>query len=228
MAYLFPIGTIAGASNAGSINSKNYYIFEPNSEVGCFSNPVYNVLTTRFQDQTLSTRKKSEPYLILTYSYENLFAREFDQLQAFIDEVDDALTSFFVIDFSKGMTPSNVVDNGSTWTVSIDITRPYSTVTNYRANYAILWNAVRRGYRMGAISTVTANTSILIAETYGALTAAQAASGTMVYPVYTCYCTPNALSNFKSTNYAIDTNTFAGGGGTMYSGSITFTSKYKV
>ena len=228
MAYLFPIGTITGGADYGTINGKNYYIFEPNAEDGCLSNPVYSVLTTRYQDQTLLARKKAEPYLVITYNYENIFAREFDQIQAFIDEVDDALTSFYVIDFSKGLTPTSVTDNGTNWAVAIDITRPYSTVTNSKANYAILWNAIRRSYRMGSVTTVTANTSIVVEETYGNLSAANAATQTMVYPVYTCYVAPNSLSSFKATNYAIDTMSFSGAGGTMYSGSLTFTSKYKV
>ena len=228
MADLFPIGTISGGVDYGTINNKNYYIFEPNAEDGCFSNPIYSVLTTRYQDQTLLTRKKAEPYLIITYNYENIFAREFDQIQAFVDKVGDALTSFFVIDFSKGRSFSSVTDNGSTWTIAIDTTRLYSTVTNSKANYAILWNATRRSYRMGSVVTVTTNTSIVINETYGNLTAANAATNTLLYPVYTCYLSTNSLSNFKRTTYAADSITFTDAGGPMYSGSLTFISKYKV
>ena len=53
MARIFPLGTVSAASDTGTIDSITYSFFEPNS--GCVSNPVHNILTTRFEDQMLLT-----------------------------------------------------------------------------------------------------------------------------------------------------------------------------
>ena len=226
MAYLFPIGTIAAASNSGTLESVSYSMFEPNANV--VSAPIYNILVSRFEDQTPLTRKKKDPYLTITYTYKNIFAREFRQIKHFIDVMDDALTSFYVADFSEGQTPTSVT-GAADWTVAIDNTRLYSTVVNNKANRALLWNGV--GWKEGQVVTVTANTSIVVdADTnnYGALAVAEANTNSVVYPVYTAYLVPESLSNFKPSIFVPRTMSTSGDGGFLYSGDLTFISKYKV
>lgn len=224
---IYPIGTISAASSQGTIDSVTYNMFEPN--LRCSSTEKHNILVTRFEQQTLLTRKKAEPMLLITYEYDNILDREFKQIEHFIYSMDDGLTSFFVIDFSKGQTPSAISASGD-WTVSIDNTRLYSATTNYKANRAVLWNG--RNFKEGQITTVNANTSVVVdvdTNNYGALSLADAQSGAILYPLYQVYASANALSNFKTTIHVPISKINIGSiGGWMRSGSISFVSKYKV
>lgn len=226
---LFPLGTLSAASGTGTISGVNYNFFEPNKNSNSF--PTHSSLQTRFQNQTLLTRKTAEPYLNILYEYNNIFASEYRQIEHFIDDVEDATTSFYVIDLSKGELPS-AIDTSSTWTPSISNTRLYSAVTNMKANYLFFYNGVK--WKIGLVTSVTANTSITTnvgGTNYGTLSDAEGAvvtgdQATFIYPVYCCYLIPNQLAGFKRTNYW--PNADSENCGPMYSGSISFVSKFKV
>ena len=152
---IFPIGTAVAATNLATIDSKKYAFFEPNKSVS--SNKMHTTLVTRFENQSMLTRKKAEPFLMITYEYEDIFDREYRQVEHFLDDVDDALTSFRVVDLSKGKKPSAITDSSGDWVVSISNTRMYSATANLRADSAFVWNG--RAWKEGSVSAITANTS---------------------------------------------------------------------
>jgi len=87
----------------GSIGDLTYTLFEPNS--GCESDVIFFNISERFDNQTIHTRKKAEPYLSIRYEYDNIYAREYRQIEHFVDDVGGDLTSFLVVDWSNGETP---------------------------------------------------------------------------------------------------------------------------
>ena len=177
------------------------------------------------------TRKKAPPTLQITYSYENIFDREYRSIEHFNYDVNDALDSFLIVDFSMGKRPTQISDGGggNSWVVNISDTRLFSTVSNMKSSYAFLkW---RDAWRIGDVSAITANTSITIdssATSYGALSLSDANLYGYLFPVYTCRFAPNALANMKTTVYVDEAINLTGDGGWMRSGDITFLSKYKV
>jgi hypothetical protein len=229
---IFPVGTVAASSSQGTIDSISYNMFEPN--MGCRSTFVHNILVDRFEQQTLTTRKKSEPFLTLVYSYDHIFDREYRQLEHFLNDVDEALTSFYLVDFSKGQTPSNISEVSSgplagNWTVHIDNTRLYSTLSNYKSSKAFLWDGVN--WKEGDIDSISPNVSISVdvdTNDYGNLSLANAQSSALVYPMYQVYAAAGSLTNFEEDVFVNESINTTSDGGWMRSGAITFTSKYKV
>jgi len=224
---LYPIGLIAAASDAGTLDSVSYSLFEPNKK--CSSQSIHDILTTKFQDQTMLARKKSFPFLTIQYEYENIFDREFRQIEHFVAEMEDALTSFFVVDFSKGLTPSGITDSTGDWVVAITNTRLFSEVANQKAHRAFVYNG--SSWKEGPITAITTNTSITVdvdTSNYGALALASANSSSIVYPMYQVYFSSNVLQNFSTSVYIEEDRNLTDDGGFMRSGSMGFISKYKV
>ena len=227
MDSLFPIGTIAAASSKGTIDSISYSIFEPNG--GCSSNDNYNTLVHEFENKALFTRQKNLPFLTISYTYENIWTKEYNQIRHFIDSVDDALTSFYAVDWSKGQDPSSVAAWGTGTVIAIDDTKLYSATTNYKCNNVLIWDGAN--FKIGTVTTLITNTSITVNITgnnYGDLTSANASSSGYIYPIYTCYITPNALSGFSKGVYVNQTISLTGIGGFMYSGSVAFRGRYRI
>jgi hypothetical protein len=220
---LFPIGTISDSSDTGTIDSVTYSLFEPNN--GSTSQPIYNNLITLFQNQTRLTRKKAEPYLSIIYRYDNIFQREYQQIEHFVDYVEDALTSFYTIDWSRGRKPSGIALSGSDWEISLDNTRLFSTTENKKAYYAIVYNC-SNSWKLGTVSAISAGSSITLDLEYGNLSLASAQNRSIVYPVYCVYFTPSALSDFESTHFVDEDINDSDDGGWMKTGSLTFVSKY--
>lgn len=223
---IFPIGNVAAASNQGTLNSVSYSMFEPNDS--CKSHSVHDILQTQFKDQTVMTRKKSAPILQMTYSYTDIFTREFRQVERAIDDIDESLTALYAVDFSRGMSPSAVASAGAKWTVSVDDTFFYSATAGYRANRALLWNG--KAWKEGSITGLTLNASITVdiqSNNFGALPLADAPNG-MVYPLYEMYIGQGTIQNFKPGAYWEEDVTTGEPGGYMYTGEVNFISKYKV
>jgi len=225
---LFPIGTISNNADTGTTAGVSYNFFEPNSK--CGSTKAHNILVSRFQNQTAMTRKVTDPVLKLTYEYGDIFNREYKAIENFSDSVDEALTSFLVVDLDNGKAPSSVASVTTTWAVTIDSTDRYSTVTNSKANRMFLWDGVS-SWKMGTISSIDTNATVLInlnGSMFGNLSLSDANSKAYTYPVYEAYMPQGALSNFKNTKYLDENITLGSDGGWMKSGKIEFVSKYKV
>ena len=225
---IFPIGAAQAANSQGSMNSVTTWpFFEPN--LRCSSNKIYTVLTSRFENQTLQSRKKAEPYLMINYEYENIFAREFHQIETFIDLVEEGLNSFYVVDFSRGQTPTGVTDSSGDWVVAIDFTNYYSTTANQKATRAFLTDGIN--WKEGPVDSMSANTSITVdvdGSNYGSLLLATANTSAVVFPLYEVYLVPNSMSDFKAGTFVGGKMTLTKDGGFIRSGSISFTTKYKV
>ena len=226
---LFPIGAVSQGSSSGTIESVSYTFFEPNLKV--MSSAYFTTLQTRFEDQTILTRKKAEPYLVMNFEYENIFNREYRQLEHFVDSKDGALTSFMCPDLSEGYKPSNVASVTNDWRVYIPNTRLYSTINKQKAHYAFLWDG-KGDFRIAPIGSISTNSyiqmSISASNLAGALTLSDALSNAHVYPLYQVFFNENPLQDFKTT-YFIDENiNLTADGGWMYSGTIQFLSKFKV
>jgi hypothetical protein len=223
MAVLFPIGTLQNNSNLGVIASNyTYSMFEPNSL--CDSKVIRSTIMGNFQNQTMFVRKVALPYLGITYTYENIFAREFAQIDHFISDsttADGGATSFYVIDFSNGDLPTSVT---SGFHFHIPNTVKYSSISNQKSNNVFYWDGF--DFKVGVVTTTTATTvtTNTTANPYGAMTGTTFAAGTVwVYPIYQCFL--SGSPDFKSTQFwpSDDTNK-----GFLTSGSISFLSKYRV
>lgn len=223
---IFPIGNAIAASNQGALNGVSYSMFEPN--LSCKSTSNHNILQTKFQDQTRVTRKKSAPVLQITYNYDSIFTKEFRQIERSIMDVDDSLTPIFIVDFSRGLSPSTIASAANKWSVNIDDTYFYSATAGFRANRALLWNG--RAWKEGAITGLTLNASITVdirSNNFGALPLGDAGEG-MVYPLYETYMAGGSLQSFEPGEYWQEDITTGEPGGYMYTGNINFVSRYKV
>jgi len=225
---LFPLGTLVAAESYGTIGGVSYNFFEPNDK--CKSFVTATSLVTRFQNQTILARKKAEQYLTINYSYRNIFSTEFDQIQHFLENKDEAVNSFYVVDLAKGVLPS-AIDTSTTWIASIANTRLYSATTNLKSNYVFFYNGLV--WKVGTITTVTTNTSVTCdvdTNNFGTMTDAlgSVVTGrrpTMIYPIYQCFAVPGVLATFDVTEWWPNVDTDRG---YMWSGNISFTSKYSV
>ena len=223
---LYPIGTLQASSSLGLMNNISYPFFEANG--GCKSSKQYNNLLTLFENQTVQTRKKALTHLLLSYKYDSIFSREYDQIEQFIDTSSGRLESFYVVDFSKGQKPTGITGTTS-WTCSLPNTGLYTTVMNSKSNYGFFWNG--KSFKIGSVTTVTTNTSVVFDITslgYGALSLTLAQNGGILYPIYQVYCTLDNLDNFEVVGFADSKYNLPVDSGFMRSGEISFTSKHGV
>ena len=224
---IFPMGLVAATSDSGTLDGISYNFFEPNA--GCSDNYQFDILTSVFQNKIMLTRKKSEKTLIIEYRFDNIFDREYRQIEHFISAMDESLTSFWVVDFSKGQSPDSIAASGSDWLVTIDNTRLFSIIANQKANRAFIkWGTT---WKEGQVITITTNTSMVVdvdTNNYGNLSLANANLHAMVYPMYEVYAMQGTLANLKTTIYVPEKINIDKSGGWMRSGSISFVSKYKV
>lgn len=227
MADLFSCGTIANGSSNGTIDSRSYAFVEPN--MGCQTTTSYNNLITTFEQKTILTRKKSESFLTIIYSYENILTREYRIIEHFIDSIaEDGLNPFYVVSFDRGCTPTSIALSGSNWVVTMADTRYYS-LYNRKASSAFLTDGVK--WRAGTIAAISDNTSITVNLTtgpFGSLALSDAQLNANIYPIYECYLSPNQLQGWEKTRYIDEKVNSSYDGGFMYSGQLTFISKYKV
>lgn len=219
---IYPIGMVNNFDSTATLdtNGQKFTMWEPNN--GCQSYSVYSTLRTRFENQTILARKKAEPYLVINYNYKNIWDREIRNVEWFVDKMDGELNSFYVVDWSKGETPSSIT---TSWVININRTRIYSTTSNYKSNYAFVWDG--NNFKCGQVSNISSFSSITISQDYGDLTATLASSRGMVYPVYECYFSENPMPNFKPGQFIPDTVASVECGGYLWTGDTSFTSKYK-
>jgi len=224
---LFPFGTLSSGSANGTIDGVSYSFFEPN--VRCTSVDTYTSLVTRFQNQTILARQKANPYLIITYEYNNIYQQEYNQIAHFISNKNESVNSFYVVNLDEGIVPSSI-DTSSTWTPAINNTRLFSATSNTKSNYVFFYNGIN--FKIGTITAVTTNTSLTCnvdTNNYGTLSDSDGAtvSGsrlTMIYPIYEVYLNPNSLGSFQRGDYWPQTPNK----GFLHSGSLSFVSKYKI
>jgi len=223
VAYLFPIGTVQNNAT-GLIDSVEYNMFEPNK--GVTSKDVHNVLVSQFEQQSISTRKKANPFITLSYEYENIFAREYNQIEHFVNSIaQGGLSSFYVIDFSRGITPSSVhVTAGGNWQPALSNTRYWANTKIYACAYTATY-----GWRLAPYLTKTANASITINRSgvdYGDLTSTNFATYGKLYPAYEAFCVPDPIANFKIGPHINQDIDLTGDGGYTRSGTVAFVGKY--
>lgn len=222
MSKLYPIGEVVASSLSGTIDGISYTQFEPNYKAD--SHRKYTTLVSQFESQFKQVRKKAEPYLTIKYEYENIFSREYRQIEHFVNNVGGGLSSFLAVDWSKGITPTNV---SSGWVVSVPDTTLYSAHVSAGANQAILWTGV--AWIMGTVTSVTANTSITLSPVEGKLNYTQATAKANLYPVYDVYLIEDPAGGFRMSQFIpIEDINLTNEGGTMYSGSVSFVGKYKI
>lgn len=225
---LFPLGLLSAATSEGTINSVSFSLFEPNA--GCRSYDQMTNLSSLFENQVLYTRQKALPYLIIEYSYDNIYDREFQQIDNFLYSISSGkLNPFFLIDFSRGQKPNSISNSSGDWTCTLNNTRFYSTTTNYKSNYGLLWDGYN--FKIGDVISLTSNVSITIDTAtlnYGSLSLTKAQSSAILYPVYEVYSGVDNLSEFKNGDFFDDKYKSPEDSGYLRSGSLTFISKYKI
>jgi len=223
---IFPIGTVSTGSSSGTINGLSYTFFEPNKR--CKSTPTYNNLITKFQNQTMLVAKKAEPFLTITYEYENIYTREYRQIEHFIHDNGEGLVSCYMVDFSKGIASTSVASLGD-WYVSIGNTKDFSATVNMKGNRAFITNGI--SWKEGQVTSLTLNASIVVdidTYGYGSLTASNAESKGYIFPMYEVYINQGSINTFETTSYIQETINNSSDGGWMYTGNITAVSKYRI
>jgi hypothetical protein len=224
---LFPMGDLSASLNTGSLNGINYSFFEPNA--GCKGTTQYNNLISSFENQTISTRKKALNYLTIEYTYDGIFAREYNQIEHFIDSVGGRLDPFYLVNLDKGIKMTNLTVASTTWICNMPNTLSFSNTMNYKANYGFFWDGSR--FKVGVVSTITSNVSVtfeMASLNYGTLPSGTAKANGMVYPMYQVYSTVDTLDNFNVGSYVDGKLNNSSDIGYMRSGNILFVSKYGV
>lgn len=223
---IFPIGTVSAGSSSGTINGVTYTFFEPNKR--CKSNPTYNNLVTKFQNQTMLVAKKAEPFLSITYEYDNIFSREYRQIEHFINDNGEGLTSCYMVDFSKAIVPSAVASIGD-WYISLDNTKDFSATANMKGSRAFITNGI--SWKEGQITSITLNASIVVdVDTYGygSLSSTDAGSKGYVFPMYEVYINQGSIGTFEPTVFVQETINNSSDGGWMYTGNVSANSRYRI
>lgn len=214
--WLFPVGELNAATtdSVGYIDSVSYSFFEPNNGASCIN--VFNVDSLKMKDMAISTYQLAKPMKKFTFSYENIFHREYSQLDAFTYAVGGNLTSFHLANLSMGELYTGTVTVTST--VSILAGRLYSTILNNKANYVLAYNGT--SFMVGTITAYSAS-SISFTRAFGA----NSVENPMLSPIYEVYMGEDTMNNFQTAAFNADTGT---DGGWIWSGSISFISKYTV
>lgn len=209
---LFPIGTVALNDGTGTLGT----FFEPNEKVN--SSEIRNIQTLTMQNITINTYKKQEPFRKITYQYHNIFESEYNKIRKFSDTVEGGLNSFFVVDLGAGEYVGTV---SSPYTISLDYTNCYSTVSSVGAYYAFAWNGV--SFIIGSVESRSTE-SITLTRTNGTTSITRA----YLYPIYEVYVNPGDFDNFSTTvfSYSITNSVVNTECGWLRDGTITFISKY--
>ncbi len=221
---LFPCGTINSSDSTGTLNHVTYTIFEPNENSS--SKKIYYNLISSYETQILTTRQKAEPSLSITYTYKNIFNKEFQQIKHFVNHRSAELSSFYTINWETGFTPTTVASVAGNWQIVGDSTLDYSATSNMKSNYMILWDGNK--FRVGNVTAINSATRLTINPTYGNLGLSDAQSDANSYPVYEVRFSENPLNNFETTEYIGGTLSNSDFAGYMHSGTVSFISKYKV
>jgi len=153
MTTLFPIGTLTANVGTGTIDSISYSMFEPNDK--CKSTQVYNNYVTLFQQQTMLTRKKSLPFIKISYSYKDIFSSEYNQIAHCVDSLEDNLNPILVVDFSQGINPSSITSN---FVCTVTNARLFSKIANQKAHWIYYSNGSK--WKLGTVSNIVTNTVI--------------------------------------------------------------------
>lgn len=215
---LFPCGTVTTNPLTGTFG----YLWEPNG--GCDRKAIHTTLASKTDSNFQVTRKKASVYHVFSYTYDNIWAREFLQIESFFKSVNGKLTSFYLVDFSH-MQRCVMTDNETTRTItkggSISVLRTtyFTTVADDGGNYACVWNPTTSEFIIGAVSSISSDISITFPEAtaVGALVAAPP-SGIVVAPVYEVFFAEDQLQFELGEFNPSDDND----GGFLYSGSIGF------
>jgi len=224
---LFPIGLV-GSTSKGTLNSISYSLFEPNN--GCKSFEQFNNLVNMFETQTMTTRQKALPILSIEYTYNNIYDREFRQMEHFLYSVASGkLNPFYAVDWSRGQKfiGDGAFDASTNMTVTNSI--HYSATTNYKSNWVLVWSGYQ--FKIGTIIAIPDAVTIradFTSSNLGNLTYAKASSMAIIYPIYEVYSTVENLQEFSVQGFADNKFVSPQDSGYMRSGSILFVSKYKI
>lgn len=221
---IFPLGTVSTATSCGTIDGRSYSMFEPND--GAKNKKVYTNMYTQMYDQTRLTRQQAFPYMTFSYSYRDIWAREFRQISHFVDSKNDGLTSFYTVDFSELITIDSIASVNGNWVISTEETRHFSEIDNYKSSEAFIWDGSK--FRVGDVSSITTNTSISVdvsTNNYGSLSFSNAESNGCLYPIYQTFFSDNAIGEFEKGVFIYEDTPNKG---FTRSGTIGFISKYKV
>lgn len=216
---IFPCGIVTTDPAGGTFG----YLFEPND--GANRQVVHTTLVSKTDSNFQVTRKKALAYHVFSYKYNNIWAREWLQIDRFFKSVDGKLTSFYLVDFShmqpcsmSGTTTRTITKGGTIATLR---TSDFTTTTGDGGNYACVWNPNSSAFIIGIVSSIAADTNITFpaATAIGALAATT--TGIIVAPVYECYFAEDQLQ-FEPGEFNPSSDSE---GGFLYTGSIGFLQK---
>ena len=215
---LFPIGTLNSSNSTGTYGS----FAEPNKN--CSHNVVHTSLVAQMESNVLVTRKKAERSHIFTYSYENIWAREFLQIEKFFNAMYGRVTSFYLADLSR-MQRSSLSLGGGNYTVTFGgsltsfETSYYTTTEGEGGQYVFVWDAAGFKFRLGKIATINTSVSVVFPDATDYVDLAAGTTPIVACPVYrVCFGQDQLNAEPGEFNPSDDAD-----GGFMYSLDISFT-----
>lgn len=216
---VFPIGSLTDTSSSTGTRG---LLWEPNA--GCLRRPIYTTLVSKTEANTQVTRKKAEVYHTFTYTYENIWTKEYVQIEKFFKDMYGKLTSFSLVDFSHMQpcimagTDTRTMTKGGTIS-SLD-TSFFTTTSGEGGNYCCVWSPSTSKFKIGVVASISASTNVTFDNTAGTTIGdlASGSIGLVLCPVYTVYFTDDQL-NFEIGEFNPDETDDQG---YVYSGSISF------
>jgi len=216
--YLYPIGiltatdTSQGKWTSGGTGVND--LFEPN--MGCTSQISDNVLVSQFENHAIQTRKRIPNFRNLKYSYEDIWSREYEQIERFFELRDGRAERFHVIDFSQNEKCTAMSITNSNVSASISDTHRFSTTSGRTGYYACAWKPTQASLVVGKMVSISADKQITFTASWGDLSVY--GGNIYVYPVIECYFGGD-LNNFKQGEFNPEDGDDRG---YMYSGDVSF------
>lgn len=214
---LFPIGELQTDSSQGVIGSERFTFFEPNASVS--SHKIFNVDALKRRDQTLRTSKKAEPFITFSYTYDNIFNREFTPIDMFMSLVGGPLLSFFAPDLTKGERIKDPV--AFPYQFKTTLRRLYTAVVAHGANYALIWGGPGTGDLAVAQVTSVETGYVLLSRLFGVANISNA----IIYPLYEVFLTEDSPGTWEPGDYLEESTTEHG---FLWSGKMSFSTRYPV
>ena len=219
---LFPIGYLTASTEsrgawAVDTTATNYF-FEPN--MGCQSNQNDTTLTSEMENHSLVTRQKIPIFRNVAYSYEDIWAKEFEVIDRFYTLTDGRAGRFYVIDLSQQEKATTYQHAAAAAQVTANIpdTHRFNTTAGKAGYWAAAWKPVNASILVGKMVSKSTDTSITFTASYGDLKTNSGLGDIYIYPVLNVLF-GDTIANFESGEFVpTDDDTR----GYMKSGNVTF------
>lgn len=219
---LFPIGYLTASTEskgAWTVDSTaTNYFFEPN--MGGYIQSNDTTLTSQMENHSIVTTKKIPIFYTLTYSYENIWEKEYKKLTRFYNLTDGRANRFYVIDVSrhdKASAYSHAAGSARV-TANISDTHRYNTAAGKSGYWAAAWKPSNASLLIGKMVSISEDTSITFTASYGDLKTNSGVGDIYIYPIIDVMF-GNDLSGFTKGEFVPTDDSYRG---YLMSGDVSF------